>query len=478
MDAGGEGSAARRSRNWLVGLLLTGLALRVVAAWLSPGICHPDEHQQYLEQAFRLVHGYGDVFWEQERGMRHPLFFTLLGGGLWLCERVGVTDPQVQAGLLRLLVGLLSYGAMAYLAWTVYRQGQWIAGLALAFMLAASVDLAFIQVRTLSETAATVGLALALAWWPRRPGLAGVALGLMVTLRLQTAPLALGLWTAGAWAEWRGTGGKTTAWLTAGLAVTLLAAGLHDFAFYGSFFHSFRANVAAQWLESGASQFGVSPPDRYVVYGAKLLLRASVFAGVLFVWGAWRRPDLGWCTFLFVLAHTLIPHKETRFLWPLAPLACLMAAVGLEDLYRRGWFRRRWALACLAASLLLASGVRVGFVQWRDETYTASSWALTEVGRREDLRGVALADVPRCWCGNHFFLRRPVPIEFLSAADLRALDRHVTWSAGKVNYLVARRGSLPLAVASEVASVAESGDWVVYRRKQVDGPRQAGAYIP
>jgi hypothetical protein len=445
----------------LVALLLVGLVVRLPVVWLSTGIVHPDEHQQYIEQGFRVAHGYGAVFWEQERGMRHPLLPALLGGVILACERVGVADPHAQATVIRLSVALASFGALARLACTVYREGQRVAALVLAFLLASSVDLAYMHARVLSESAAAVALTLALVYWPRRPLACGLFLGLMVTFRLQAAPFAAGLWTVAAWTGWKEGTARPAARLALGLALALVAGGLHDLAHHGTFCHSAWANVTAQWAEGGADRFGLSPWWHYLVEGALQLLRVSVFAPVVLLWGVRCRPDLGCAALLFVLAHSLIGHKEMRFVWPLAPAAVLLLAVAVEDLYRRGVAARPRVLALLAASVLGASAARVGTFEWEDPYYAASAWALTEVGRRDDVTGVAVVGIPRWLCGNYFYLRRPVPIEF-PAENPPTADAALP---GKLNYFVVPRGSLPPAVAAALVLVAENEDWAIYRLK-------------
>jgi hypothetical protein len=453
------------SARTLVALLLIGLVVRVPVAWLSVGIIHPDEHQQYIEQGFRIAHGYGAVFWEQERGMRHPLLPTLLGGLLLACDRVGIADPHAQAVVIRLSLALASFGALAYLAWTLFRGGRRVAALALAFLLSASVDLAFMHVRVLSESAAAVALTLALATWPRRPLACGLFLGIMVTFRLQTAPFAAGLWTAAAWAGWREGTARPTARLTLGLSLALVAAGLHDLAYHGTFFHSAWANLTAQWAEGGADQFGLSPWWHYLVEGVLTLLRVSVFAVALFAWGVRCRPDVGWAAFLLVLAHSLIGHKEFRFLWPLAPAVALLLAAAVEDLYRRGVAGRGWVLAVLAASVLGASVLRAPGFEWEEEHYAASAWALAKLGRHDDVTGVAVVGIPRWACGNYFYLRRRVPIECAPEGTAVALAGLPGWADGRLNYYVVPRGLFPPAVAAALVLVAENGEWVIYRLK-------------
>jgi hypothetical protein len=454
------------ARRWLGALLVVGLCFHLVAAWFSPGVIHPDEHQQYMEQAFRLEYGYGALFWEQERGIRHPLLPSLLSLVLHLSDQAGLDDADVQAALLRLAMTILAYGAMSFLCWSVFVQGHRAAGLALALFLAFSIDLIFVQARILSEVAAMVPLALALAWWPRRPFLVGLALGVMITLRLQTAPLALGMCSVALWHDLRsGSPLKMSGYLALGLGATLLAAGWQDAVFHGSWFHSFYTSVTAQVVEDGASQFGTAPANRYVVYGILQLLRVSVFALPLFVWGIKQRPDLGWSVFLFVALHSLIQHKEVRFLWPLAPIGCLLVAFGFEDLYCRGLNRRPRLLQLLVASFLLASIVRTGLMEWKTEPYASSRGLLVQLGQHSDLRGIAVVGVPRWICGNYFFLRQDVPIEYLQPQELAGLCQRPQWISGKINYVMAPDGNLPASLQDLLTLDCRSEGWAGYRRK-------------
>ena len=64
----------------LLAIIGVGFALRFLLAELSPNIHHPDELFQYLEQAHRLVFGYGVVPWEFRVGTRSWLLPGFLGG--------------------------------------------------------------------------------------------------------------------------------------------------------------------------------------------------------------------------------------------------------------------------------------------------------------------------------------------------------------------------------------------------------------
>ncbi len=469
-------------RRWLLALLLVGLALRGMAALWSCGLMHPDEHQQYIEQSFRLVHGYGATYWEQEYGIRHPLFSLVLAGLLWLGERVGITDPIWLATGQRLMLSLASYAGLAYLAWSLHKRGRPVAGLVVAVLLACSVDLVFMQVRVMSENASLGVLALALAWWPRRPLRVGALLGVLIALRLQTAPVALVLLACSAWMDGRAiTSGDRRRWnlfgMATGLALSLLFVGWLDKVYQGSWFHSFVASIEKQWVEDGASAFGVRAWYAHLVNGPLALLRVSPAILVLLFPGARRRWDLALVLIVFVAAHSLIPHKEGRFLWPMVPVVCLLIAAGFEDLYQRGWCRRRVVLGCLILSLIGPSLVRACLMEWRNESYLASCHALARIGRQQDVRGVVLIGVPQWNAGNYFYLRQAVPIVYLRREQQQQLTSDPAWQEGGLNYVVAAQDSLDPSLAAHVRCVETWRHWQVFEVCNNTSPCQPEALV-
>ena len=484
---------AATAKRLVVALLGIGFVARFVAALLSAGIIHPDEHQQYIEQSFRFLHGYGATFWEQEFGMRHPLFVFVLAAVLWIGEAMGVTNPHVLAALERLAMCSMSYGAFCFLTYSLYRNGRYVGAVALALLLATNVDLLFISIRVMSENACIAPLAIALALWPGRPPpvrnfstdfgdtlpkrspvfassiflLIGLLLGTMVALRLQSAPIAIGLLGV---AVWRACCRKMpneqlrqAAWLTVGLVAALLVAGWIDLIYYGDWFHSFFANLRKNLIDPLPMITKPSPWYSYFVKGTLMVLRVSVFALPLVILGAKREIALAGVLLLFVVAHTIIPHKEVRYLWPLAPIVCLLIVSAVEELYQRGWLRVPAVSIVLVASFLLPSIARSFLFQWNTEPYVTSCRALAVIGREADLRGVILVDLPKYLAGNDFFLRRNVPTRYITAAELDQLVNDPAWKAGELNYVIAEPARLSQSLMSRLDVVHTFGNWRVFR---------------
>jgi hypothetical protein len=471
-------------------LLFVGAVERGAAAWGSNlGIAFADEHQQYLEQAFRQVHGYGMTFWEQSWGMRHLLYSNTLAGLLHAMEWFGIVDPFTQSFLLRFVLSQTVFFLIALYAWRWLRDGHESASLFLMFLLTASVDVIYIQVRLLSENAMAAPLMIALLSERRFPRLAGIFWMLMFAIRFQSAFLILGLVTWHLWNDrrnWKRTG---QSWKSAfdpsiklieGLLLGTLVVGVMDWWHFGTFLHTpimyFQANI----VMNKAAGFGVEPWHYYFVRGAFGLLAASVAFGFL-LWAARKvESRFVWMSLLFLLGHSAVGHKEMRFLWALLPLGLIVAARGFEEIMRL--YRDRpaeprplWHHAgFIVATFLLSSALRGPFLYWTNEPYRSASEALAWLHNREDVRGIAAVGMDDGEGGNQFYLRRP---------EVWLLHRHKTgdllhdpdFRGGRFNYMMVpsekrNYGEVPDTTQEDVAAmpiektrIATIGKMHIYR---------------
>ena len=85
-----------------------------------------------------------------------------------------------------------------------------------------------------------------------------------------------------------------------------------------------------------ASQFGVSP---WWYYFELIIKEVTPFIGIPLILGyfyyIYKNPKslLTWSTVPFLVIHSLVAHKELRFLFPIAPLAVFMAINTFSDLF-------------------------------------------------------------------------------------------------------------------------------------------------
>lgn len=401
---------------WFWGILALALALRIAAFSLFDTI-HPDEVLQYQERAFRMAFGHGIVPWESVHGVRNALIPDLLAAPMGLAAWLGVDYP------LPLLAARAMFAAACLV---VVPAAYWIGSLrsprhGLVAMFAAAVwfESVLFGVQVLSESIATAmacaGAAAILRARENRGMalLAGFLLALSVLLRLQYAAFAGVLALAALTTDRR-------AWLRLVLgalpalvlgAVTDLAAGQMPFAWIA-------ANVTMNLGQGVAASHGVSPPMAYVqgIFMRLHPFALPILAGAVLS-GPRHRPLL-LAALANLLVHSLIGHKEYRFVWLSVLVLVVLAAIASVDLADRLLARRPsrrprallapglpclvWAGASLAAFLATggAGALRSGAAITRQAIAAA---ALPETC------AVAVPDADRKTLA-HAFLPRPVDL--------------------------------------------------------------------
>ncbi|HVO09837.1 MAG TPA: hypothetical protein VMX54_03700 [Vicinamibacteria bacterium] len=318
-------------RTWLT----LSLVCLVVAAWRSAGYYHPDEQFQTLEfAAARLgITPPAALPWEFGQRMRswlQPGLYVLVLRGL----RRLTANPFAWATALRLLSGLYAWVALAGLAlccgrWLEDRASRRIA----VRMVAAFCLLPFVLVRTSSESLAAssfcLGIALhQLARDGERPARgAAFAVGLLFGLAFEFR-FAVGVMVAG-WLAWaalvRRRSAGELATTASGIGAVLGAAALVDRWGYGAWCLP-PWNYVVENLRAGqaAARFGSLPVWGYAAlvlrppFGPAALLAAAATA---VTWLRHPRHVLTWSAVPMVAVHSLIAHKELRFLFPLLPIA-------------------------------------------------------------------------------------------------------------------------------------------------------------
>lgn len=343
---------------WIIaitGVIALGVALR--AGQLSIfDITHSDELMQYLEQGNRLATGHGIVPWESRLGLRNTLIPQFLSLPLWLGHALapGTLLPVWFARACFMALTLLVLPAAWKLGATVSRAH----GLVALFVASVWWESVLFSDLLLSGSLGTalilLGAALLLdpASGKRALVSAGVLVALAVLVRLQFAVFAGVLALAALrleLARWRPfLGGCLIAALIG--ALSDMAAGLLPFSWI---WVNFQMNIGA----GKAAQFGTSGPFAYL----SMLERHLWPWGLLVMLGALaqgaiepRHRPLLLAALASLFAHSLIGHKEYRFVWTTVLSLLLLAAVASVSLAELIARRRGKALgkAGLAALLL------------------------------------------------------------------------------------------------------------------------------
>jgi hypothetical protein len=414
----------------LIILLALALGLRFAAIVAFPSLHHPDENFQVLEQAHRIAFGYGVVPWEFRDGIRSPVLPYLLAGLFWASERV-VGGPEGYLIAARTALALLSLIAVA----AVYRMGQRTSpnhALMAGLVAATWFELVYFANRPLTEAVATtfVLTALSLATVERerlsfrRLAAIGFCIALAFTLRFHLGP---GLLVAAAFIGRLDLRGRWAP-MALGGAIPLLVFGAADWLYWGAPFSSYVAALRIDLFQDKASMYGVEPS---FFFFEQLV---DVWAGILplmlalIAW-RWRASALWVAVALTIIGvHSLIPHKEYRFVIPAFACLAVVAALGSADLIER---LRKLAPAAshalvaggaalwigTSAALAFAPGFRDGWFEARD--LIEASFTLAH---DPDLCGLLFYNDDWASTGGYAHLHRNVPIYALADDQDTARD--------------------------------------------------------
>lgn len=337
--------------------LALALLMRLPVALFDNNFVAPDEIIQYLGQAHRLVYGSGPVPWEFQIGLRSWLIPGALAGPVWLAKALG-GSPQAGIVLAKVLLCFLSLT----IVWCSFQWGRMYHGIrggCIAGGLAALwPDLWLMAPHALEEALSAYALVPAAYFATRaRQGgarkhvlAAGFLLGLSFVLREQLAPAIaiIGIYLCAR---------NIRFWLLGiGIAcVPLLLAGGLDWLTWGQPFRSFWFNIylnAVVGISSGS--FGGSPPDFYLLMLLADWLWGS-FAVLLFASrGARALPFVALAALSILAEHSLISHKEFRFIFPAIALTIPLVGAGLAASWRHfsSWKRILVGLFLLSGAFL------------------------------------------------------------------------------------------------------------------------------
>jgi phosphatidylinositol glycan class B len=445
---------------------------RLWAAWFDDGIFWPDEILQSLEQAHRLVFGYGIVPWEFRRGARSWLFPGMLAFVLDLGSLAGLRSGRSLVVLVKTCMAACSVVGL-YLSMRLARQfaGDLAALVTALFggFFAASILLGSRcspEVVSGPVLLAVVLLAMHSGALPQVA--AGALAGFSIHLRYQNGLIALGVLVI-TLSERR----FRDAAYYAGAAVALgMLGGMLDSLTWGGPFAAFRTYL---WfnLRKSAHKFGAYPFYYYAqvawqISGPAVL---AILAGLL--WSARFAPKLLALVLGYVIVHSLVPHKEFRFLLPILPLAFALAGAGIADALSR-WRGGQLMAAGLAIVCAMSMSYSTTQLTWRKLGFPSdrgarSPWhsgeginrLLSLVGQRPDVCGVMVTGESFGWIGGYSYLHRDVNLFGASGQAERA----------SANYSIALAGT---AVPPGYHEQQQVREFVLSRREGSCAPAPAG----
>ena len=471
--AGSIGRPGLVARVGLPQLLILALALRLCALAIATP-AHPDEVFQYLETAHRLVFGQGVVTWEWRYGMRGWLLPLLVAGPMWLG---GVLAPG--SGLYLFLAKFVATLASLSVVWVAWRLGERLSRLhaqVAAFVAAIWFEFVYFAPHVMSETAGVL-LILPAAWllvdkarWSTpRLALASALLAAAVTIRFQYAPAVAALAVAACVFDLR------RCWLPllVGGAVGLLPSILADLAMGATPFAWVLENVRLNLIENRAANYSVSGPLGYLGEAwPRTALWAVPLIGLAAI-GARRYPALAWMAVVNLVFHSLIAHKEYRFILLSVAATVLLAAIGTADWVahverKDGPKPARERLSFLLVVWVLAS-ISCGLGGFRDQwmKFRPEMQLYTRLRGDPSLCGLAVYRHDWSVTGGYAHLHRVTPMFLFDDKDAGRPAANLASSAAAFNTVLAApglAGELPAGFASMACEGRGPRRMCLYRR--------------
>ncbi len=370
----------------LPSILVLGFALRIGVGLTQTHVLFFDETLQYFEQGHRLAFGSGIVPWEFADGVRSWLLPGLIALAMqataWFSD-----NPMLYVGFVRTLCAALSMVVVLVAYRAGQRQGGRMGAIVAGGFCAIWFDLVYFAPAVMTEVLAAHCAIAALYLGDgvrsnRRVFWIGALFGLAVCLRYQYAPPLI---LAAIWQYRRDAG--CWQWLFLGFTSVLLPfSGVLDAITWGAAFQSIWLNFARNTLDGVASVIGREGVAWYVDYLVIALLPLPLMLGLAGV-GARRLPALAIAAAATLAMHSLVPHKEVRFIYLTIAAMPILIGVGAAEVLKA--LRERYGAACPVSSPVpprCRGSSRPG--RWRRAGRSNAAWC-TRSSPRTGSRGCA-----------------------------------------------------------------------------------------
>lgn len=454
IQAAGE-TFSRNERTWFWGLLALAVLLRALNFNVF-AVHHPDEVLQYLEPAYRLLTGEGIVTWEYRYGMRSWLLPWLLAGPMALGQAIGGT---ALAGIEAARIAAAIIGLIPVIAgWHLGRRLSPTHGIVAMAVMAVWYEQIVFSTHLLTESLATSlflgGAALVSDKERRFWIIAGGALfSFAVVLRFHYAIAAGVFLLLALQTDWKRWG-----WLILGAIPVTILSGTVDLVMGQWPFEWVWTNVQMNLIESRSARFGTNEPWFFLqaIWGQWGWLTPPV---VLLALAAGRqyRPLL-YAAIFNLAVHSVIAHKEYRFIELTSAIVVLLAAIGSVNGWR--WLENRrdkllpagpmlagLLLAWAGASAWLGSGRPLD--RWFGER-THGPELVYLAGQDQRVCGIGTIMV-EYWQLSRVYLGRPMPIVLLgNTPKPNARLKPPGPELASINAVIADSGARPLLPGYEL----------------------------
>lgn len=350
-------------------LALIAALFYVLMAYLSKGYYHADEQFQIIEFAgYKLgTHTGSELTWEFDERMRsilQPFIFILITK---IAHFFGTVDAYNIIFIARALTGILSVLCIHFFIGKIrplILNPKFHFPFALASYFIWFVP--YLAVRYSSENLAAlcllvaIGLSINTSWNVRKSMLVGAILGLGFLFRFQLGFAIVGyfLWLVFI----KKIEFKNLFAFCSGILLLIGFGSMLDSWFYGEWvftpWNYFYQNIVSTTSPSFGNEpwdFFINKFTRHTGPFLNYLLSFVLLIGFIFE----RRNIIVWCVIPFILAHSLVLHKEFRFLFPLLYLLVPLFFLALNQIdgALKNFSYKKWIYGALVSGFLVVNTI-------------------------------------------------------------------------------------------------------------------------
>lgn len=357
-------------------LLFAGLAIQVITAITQVGASSADQHFQVIEFSLDQLgqpSGFPYV-WEYDHFVRPTLQVYLFSGYHLLLNGIGIADPYIQLTILRVLLSLCMFIVFNLFAIHFFKNGPGNILTLVLLLMNFSWSLPYTRTLFCSEMMSSLIFFGTLVLYDAKkdswrsawlPLLTGLLFSLAFYFRFQIAFAMVGF---GIWLLFSEKRYHHLLPMAVGFVVGAAFNTWLDFAYYKEWVITPYAYFHVNINEGRAAGFGTSSFTRYIalligIAPAPLISIVFLYYAVKTFFTRLLNPVF-LSVIIFVVMHSMVGHKEERFLFPVfnaMPLIIGWSIPSFQHYYQRahGWIKATfrfviWFSVVLNVLLLLA----------------------------------------------------------------------------------------------------------------------------
>ena len=453
-------------------LFFTALIFRTYAAFTSIAQIYPDEIFQTVEMAHKAAFGKGFVFWEFTVGARSWFFPGILAGVYKFLDLIGIQDPfYLNMGIKFFLACFHSLAvSVLYLIFRMWFKER-ITAFIFSLTLAMNFMLSYISARTLSESIAIPFMVFTLyqatlyveKYRLRNLILTIVFAGIAYMLRFQSSIFSFGIAISFLIVSKKHL--KTSLIFGFGYIGMMLLQGLLDKFTWGTFMHSLTTYLDYNILRGVANKHGVFPWHFYfkemaVRFNPVTYVTASIFAVYVTIQFRLKKKEFlfAFPFLFFLIGHSLIPHKEPRFIFPFYFAVLAFSSAFFAFIYEK--YGKKRIVSALTLALIILSAYTVSYNKFKDDwnysTVYHEFWGHDKgfnkrvtgnieismhMGNIKDLKRAYIYGTPKLWSGGYAYFHKNASVTYTTEKKKMTRSLKTARNSGnKGSYFAFRKG--------------------------------------